>query len=1154
MNRQKHRIRLWLIVFIIPQAFCAVHLDAMCLLRNRNQPGQVPIATVQQPTWQTLAGYPGMYGTNDGWGPFASFQQPSAIAPGRSNQLFVTDGSAVREISPDGTVRTVAGSLALGYQDGPRATALFAGLTALAADTDGNIFLADQGGNVVRKISSDGFVSTIAGKAMTNGYADGIGTNALFAGIEGVALGVDGSLYVVDSGNQVIRKIMPDGVVSTIAGNPGTSGWQDGMGTNALFNNPLAIAADGTGNFYISDSSIVRQMTADGRVTTVAGGPTSDWQDGNGTNAFFNFPTGLAVDESGNLYVADGNNYCIRKVTPAGDVSTIAGVPANPGYADGPALIAQFQGPGSLALSGDRLFVADIGNVTIRRAGLAPGPAVEFVTQPLSAVVPPGTNAVFQVVASGAGLLTYQWFSGDGDFDGTDEPIPGATNSALVLSNSENWAGYAFRVAVSDGSGYILSQPASLQIAEGAPSAAPSGPFGNWHLLASQQITSLADVAYGNGRFVAAGMDISGNASILESPDGIQWTTQPLGALNGSPLQPLSLAFGHGVFVITSSGGVILTSADGLAWKSHTLTPLAAHMVQSVTFDQGMFLAVTSDDNGSLWSSPDGVTWTNIGFEVERHFQNVIAGGGRFVAVGNTILISSNGLDWQPAQLPDGFAGDYGSFNSVAYGNGLYVLIGGPIRQQYNTCGRVSLLLSGDGSIWVDVTPTNSLSLAQITFGDGRFVAIDSGSGGITYSTDGINWSAPALISDLTNHVTYAEALWFCGGIFIAEGRDDSGNTALVTSADGIAWTEMLQHRTLPIDAFDYAFALINAGGNYVGFSDYRFLLSTNGSDWTFQPSFTENYYDSLAYGAGVVVAVGGNWNGTSDSDAIAVSGDNGGTWVERSFNGTVNDSDSLYEVTFGTNGFVAVGSANNAAHILISPNAQTWQRITLPATGSLYHVAYGNGAYVAISANIIITSSNAVNWQKTFSAPNTADSTLAFGNGRFVVGASSNGVPLALTSPDGIAWTRHPLVGAPVTASMVFGSGYFLQADYSGNFYSSSDGVTWNTSFTSFGWDARLFAGEGVFLALISDPNGVPIGLYQSDPIERLDPPLPLPGGQFGLNVTGARHLDYEVQVSDDLQTWVAIGSASNSLPAQSFIDSGANGHTNRFYRVLTH
>jgi sugar lactone lactonase YvrE len=238
----------------------------------------------------------------------------------------------------------------------------------------GNIYVADYSNNLIRKITSAGVVSTFAGSGSV-GSADGAGILASFNNPQGLVLDGSGNLYVADQGNNLIRKITSGGVVSTFAGS-GKAGSTNGNVTEATFGALSGVALDGLGNLYVADqgNSLIRKITPAGMVTTFAGSGSQGSADGTGTAASFYYPTGLTIDGSGNVYVADRMNNLIRKITPGGIVSTLAGS-GNAGFANGKGTAASFNNPFAVAIDGsDNLYVADLGNNLIRKiTGISTG-------------------------------------------------------------------------------------------------------------------------------------------------------------------------------------------------------------------------------------------------------------------------------------------------------------------------------------------------------------------------------------------------------------------------------------------------------------------------------------------------------------------------------------------------------------------------------------------------------------------------------------------------------------------------------------------------------------------------------------------------------------------------------------------------------------
>ena len=285
----------------------------------------------------TVAGEAGLYGTNDGPGTAARFREPQGVGTAAAGKTYVADtlNHTIRAIAPEGEVTTVAGSGGVaGYADGSGPAALFRMPRGVATDGNGVVYAADSGNHTIRRITSAGAVTVLAGTPESPGAADGPGALALFNSPQAIARDAAGTLYVADTLNHSIRKVTPNGVVITLAGAAGQPGAADGTGATARFNAPQGIGIDGSGTIYVADTgnNMIRRVTAQGVVTTLAGTAAAcGFKDGAPADARFCAPRGLVVDSSGNVLVADMSNHVIRRITQQGTVTTVIGDPGEKG-------------------------------------------------------------------------------------------------------------------------------------------------------------------------------------------------------------------------------------------------------------------------------------------------------------------------------------------------------------------------------------------------------------------------------------------------------------------------------------------------------------------------------------------------------------------------------------------------------------------------------------------------------------------------------------------------------------------------------------------------------------------------------------------------------------------------------------------------------
>ena len=316
----------------------------------------------------TLAGS-GSPAYGDGVGVSASFAVPWGIAVDSNGTVYVADraNQRIRKITASGSVTTLAGFGTISFSDGFGTAAQFNSPYGVGVDINGTVYVVEYDNNRVRKISPSGNVTTLAGSGNA-AYADGVGALAFFQNPQGVAVDLNGTVYVADTNNFRIRKVSPLGNVTTYAGK-GDIGVTDGNGVDASFGCPVAIAVDSDGCLYVVEQSYhkIRKINSSRSVTTIAGSGIGTYADGVGIAASFRDPTGIAVDSYGWLYIADRDNSRIRTISPLGNVTTLAGS-GDLSYADGVGTAASFVSPLGVAVdSTGTVYVSDEQNHRIRK-------------------------------------------------------------------------------------------------------------------------------------------------------------------------------------------------------------------------------------------------------------------------------------------------------------------------------------------------------------------------------------------------------------------------------------------------------------------------------------------------------------------------------------------------------------------------------------------------------------------------------------------------------------------------------------------------------------------------------------------------------------------------------------------------------------------
>jgi len=387
----------------------------------------------------TLAGN-GAFDTPGGGGPATSSQLalPKTVALDSSGNFYIADtaGNTVRQVTPGGTITTLAGTGLPGYtgDSGPATAAQLNGPQGVVVDSSGNVYISDSSNEVVREITTDGNIATFAGDG-TMGYS-GNGAAATAGELNlpcGLALDSTLDLYIADFGNNVIREVTSANDYIVFAAGAFNAGYYgDGAAaTSALLDSPSSVAIDSSGNIYIADSynSVIRKVNTSGIISTVAGTGTAGYSGDGGaaTSAQLYLPWGVAVDSSGNLFIGDTGNNVIREVSSSGNISTVAGNHTG-GYSGdgGPATSAQLNGPAGLVVdSAGNVYIADTNNSVIRLLTPAGTHPVLSVAGTHSGVFQAGqAGAAYSVVVSNA--------TGAGATSGT-VTVTGTASSGLTL-------------------------------------------------------------------------------------------------------------------------------------------------------------------------------------------------------------------------------------------------------------------------------------------------------------------------------------------------------------------------------------------------------------------------------------------------------------------------------------------------------------------------------------------------------------------------------------------------------------------------------------------------------------------------------------------------------------------------------------------------
>jgi len=685
----------------------------------------------------TLAGGAGQEGDADGTGSQAFFTYPHGVASDGSGHIYIGDSgnNTIRKMTAAGVVTTVAGNggLPAGSANGVGAAASFNNPTGVAADGSGNVYVADTGNSIIRKISEGGTVTTFAGTAGAAGSSDGTGSAASFNAPEGIAVDTVGNVYVADTNNDTIRKITAGGTVTTLAGVAGQTGSGDGAGGSARFNAPYAVAVDSSGNVYVADffNATIRKIDTSNTVTTLAGSAGNvGFTDGVGALASFNQPYGLTVDASGNIYVADTYNRAIREVTPVGLVTTLNGPQS------------RFYYPQGIAIDGSgNLYVADGDNQAISAGTVLSAPPGGG--QIANETVASGQNASF-TAGTAIPATTYQWqISSDAGTTwsnvANDGTFGGATTTTLTVTDaSVSMSGDVFRLQLENAAGTSLSDTATLTVLSSVALGGPTGSARIINLSCRAQVGTGANILIAG--FAVGGVGTSGTEPLLIRASGPAIAAAPYNVPGTLPDPQLQL-FSGSALIATNDGwagnAAINSTAAAVGafpWanaSSHdaalveTLTGAYTAQVTGESGDTGVVLAEVYDATPAGTYTPASPRLINISARVKVGTGvNILIAG--FVIGGSgtdTVLIRASG----PALVPLGVTGTLADPELQLYSGS--ALLGSNIGW-----GGSADIVAAAGAVgafaWTNLSSSDSALL--VTLPPGSYTAEVSGASGDT--------------------------------------------------------------------------------------------------------------------------------------------------------------------------------------------------------------------------------------------------------------------------------------------------------------------------------------------------------------------------------------------------------------------------------------
>jgi sugar lactone lactonase YvrE len=877
----------------------------------------------------------------------AKLSYPSGVAVDASGNLFIadTDNNRIRKVGTNGIITTVAGNGTYGYSGdgGPAASAELSYLSGVAVDAPGNLFIADTENQRIRKVGTNGIITTVAGNGRVGYSGDGgPATNAELSWPAGVAVDASGNVFFAEQDNNVIRKVETDGIITTVAGN-GTPGYfgDGGAAANAELNYPTGVTVDVFGNLFIADSrnNVVREVEHNGIITTVAGdGGYGFFGDGGAaTNAAFSGVGGVAVDDLGNLFIADENNQRIREV-----------------IVEGPALALPNVG-GANAGSYDVVVSTPYGSVTSSVATLAVVYPPSITLEPISQVVVEGQDVSFTASASGTPPLIYQW-----QVNGTN--LPGATNVSLSLPNVAFSAAGAYSLVVSNSFGVAPSSNAALVVLPAIVTTEPASAVSDFNAVLNGSITPGTNdtsiwfqwgltIDYGNTTAPLSSGTSFSSLDFSSSLSGLAPTavyhyravaSNVLGVVNGADVvfQTINIPFSQ------------TTASNDLYWVSVASSADGSKLAAAAS-DGGIY---TSSNHGAIWSAsaaPTASSWSSI---------TSSADGTKLAAAANygSIYTSTNsGADWILSGAPAGY---WSGIASSSNGSILFA------AQNYNNSIYLSL---NAGKTWTATHASDEYWEAVTSSPDGTRLAATDGNNVYTSANSGVSWThstGPSVESIASSDDGTNLAAAGYNGIYLSR---NSGTT----------WTKA----NAPIESW-VSVAASADGVELVAAANYGPVCTSTNSGLTWVISGPTNSWTSTAASADGTQFVAASaqgiyvWSATAPimEDPPLIQTVAAGSYVVLA--APVDISGARFTLQWEFNGSNIAG-ATNAALILDS---------ALLSDSGAYTLLVSNGYGTVLGTNAILTVLSAI---VSTQPPNAISDTTAILDGLVIPGSSDTWV-----------------------------------------------------------------------------------------------------------------------------------------------------------------